>query len=151
MSIKLLGEVIAFDPITSKIQININFLDLDARQEIETLLKEKNLISLIIAKAYKSKKTTPQLKRYYAMITRILVAMEIFPSAENIKTFDEEVVKRKIANCEYLEIGEERIPVIKSKRDWEKEEMKEIMEKIQDRYSYLNINWENEDWYKEED
>lgn len=148
---KIIGKIISFDPIKDLLVIKTNFIDIETQKELEDFISSDKNTAISINKFYRELKTYSQLKRYHAMCKTILIKLGVYPTAENVKTFDEEIVKRKIAKCEKTVIGGEEVPTVRSKADWGKEEIKEIMEKIQDRYAYLKIDWNSYDWYNQDE
>ena len=139
---RFLGEVINFDPKNNIVSIKIDFLDPDRQQIIEDFLISKKAFSFCFRKAFRRLKTYPQLKRYYALLKKILIKCDIFPSAENIKTLDMDTKKRSLP-CEYLYLDETiKLPIPPpSKADMSIEELNTLMLWVEEAYSYLNIDW----------
>lgn len=146
MNEKFICKLVSFDPISKNLVIKADFLNIQQRELLEQLVLSNQVFTFSFSKPFRQKKTFPQLKRYFAMLTLILTKMKIFPDAKSIKAFDEEVVKKTIAQCDFIEIENKKIPIVRSKSEWGKEEIKDIMDKLAERYSYLGIDWSKEYW-----
>lgn len=137
---KFLGRVYSYDPIQNNIIIHIDFIDPDQQAIIEQLNEDQSMFSFWFKKPYRPGKMYYQLKYYFSMLKKILIKFNIFPSAKNIKTFDEDI-KRTSLKCEMLQIDDKQIPVIPSKADLSFEAMDNLNKIVESRYAkFLDSN-----------
>ena len=130
---KMLGKIVGLDIPNSRVTIEIDFFDPDKQEMLEGFLKSKELITFGFWKAFKSNKTYKQLKFYYKLIHIVLQALGIYPNADNVKAFDDEI-KRRVFNCEILEIYDKKIPLLPSKSVMSIEDLNKMIKFIIDNY-----------------
>lgn len=149
MSVKFLGKIVDYNPETDVISIKLDFVSPEKQEAIEDIVKNEKSFTFWFTKPFRRMKTYPQLRRYFWCIKRILIALDIFPSAEKVKTMDNHF-KRTICDCDYVEFTEEgedgnieirKIPIVPSKADMTVEQLSYLIGEIQDRYE-SKVDWE---------
>lgn len=128
--IKLIGNIIKFNPDTNELTYKVGFLTPEKLEAIEQILQDKeNPTSIIIKKGGVKEKTYPQLKKYFHLLKEILKQKDIPLMASNIKTLDTHI-KKSMLRCEILYFEGKRIPIIPSKADLSVEQMSTLIQDI---------------------
>jgi hypothetical protein len=127
---RFLGHILKYDPINQILIIKCDFLDTEKQKVLEGLAQVK---------------TYPQLKKYYKLLSSILVKLEIFPDSDTISAFDEEIKKHALS-CQELIIYDKGIPIIPSKASMSVEEMSYLIQYVLDTYGDLISDEEHQNY-----
>jgi hypothetical protein len=130
---RFLGKIIDYDAKLNTLIIKVDFLTPDKQAIIENLFKDRQEFTFWFSKPFRKLKTYPQLKKYFALIKKILIKSEIYPDAEVVKTLDIEI-KKSVLPCKQLEINEHVIPIVPSKADLDVDTMAYLIQEVIDRY-----------------
>ena len=133
---KMLGKVVSLDIPNSRVTLEIDFFDPDKQEMLEGFLKSKELITFGFWKAFKQTKTYAQLKKYYKIIHTVLQKLGIYPDSEKVKALDDEI-KKRVFNCETLELFDQKVPLLPSKANMSWEDMSKMIQYVSDAYSIL--------------
>lgn len=133
MDIKLLSKVVDFNSTNKTVTLKLNFLDSEQLSVIEDLKSSSDLITLRFTKPYKEKKTHKQLKAYFRLLDIILQKKKVISNSKNIKALDK-YIKENLVECEIVEIDGKGIPLPRSKADFSKEEMAELISRLLEIY-----------------
>jgi hypothetical protein len=142
---RFLGHILKYDPINQILIIKCDFLDTEKQKVLEGLAQVKDLFSFCFKKPYRKEKTYPQLKKYYKLLSSILVKLEIFPDSDTISAFDEEIKKHALS-CQELIIYDKGIPIIPSKASMSVEEMSYLIQYVLDTYGDLISDEEHQNY-----
>jgi len=135
------GEITYFDPVSNKATLKLDWMTPDKQLMIEDSLKEKVLIK--IKRPERKLKEYHQLKYYYKCLKKILMKVGVSPTGKNMSSFDFEI-KKSLWGADIVKIGDKEIPFVKSKKNSSKEEMDELIERVKETYSELNIDFDSE-------
>ena len=133
---KFLAKAVYFNHEKNQLTLKLDFLMPEQLEIIEKLIIEKSNFSFSLGKPFRRLKTYAQLKKYYATINEILYKLNIIPTSEIVKAFDEEF-KKTCFPASHIQICEQKIPIIKSKADMTVEELSFMIEQLYNVYGEL--------------
>ena len=133
---KLLGRVVALDSIKRRVTIEVDFFDPDKQEMIETYLKSQEEITFGFWKPFRRMKSHAQLKKYYLLIHKLLNKLGVYPNSDAVKALDDEI-KKRVFNCDIMEVFDKKIPLVPSKANMSVEEMNLMIKFIVDNYGIV--------------
>ena len=133
---RFLGRILQYNSSTNILSLKVDFLDFDKQKALEEIFNDNKLMSFCFKKAYRKNKTYEQLKKYYKMINIILSKLDIYPDADIVKAFDEEVKKNAISYKSMI-IHDKEIPLIPSKADMSTDELSNLIQYLYNTYGEL--------------
>ncbi|HPJ86732.1 MAG TPA: hypothetical protein PLU55_01325 [Candidatus Pacearchaeota archaeon] len=140
---RFLGHILNYDCEKDIITIKVDFLDMEKQEIIEQIAKEKTIFSFCFSRPFRKSKAYYQLKYYFKLLKQIVIGFGVTPSSEVIKSLDNEHKKRCFPS-QNIDLGNQVIPVVKSKADMTFEEMKYLTDELKDTYSEILIQEEFE-------
>jgi len=140
---RFLGRIYSYNPINNTIVLKADFIDIEQQEILQTLAMDQNIFTFSFKKPYKESKKYHQLKYYYGMLKKILVALEINPDTENMRALDE-TIKKTCLKCDTIDIDGQIIPLIPSKADMDFDTMELLNKTVEERYSKFLGNSEGE-------
>lgn len=151
MTIKLLGKIISFNPVTNEIMLKLSFISPEIQSYIEDILTDEEQKPFKIS--FNSNKrlsiTYKQQKQFFVDLTKILLAMDIYPDSEHKKAYYEHL-KESLFPVKYVNFGDKEIPLPPSSlMDLTIDEANEVIQKnreIHDKLSNIGqikkIDWD---------
>lgn len=141
---RFLGHILSFNPETNILSIKVDFLDPEKQEIIEKIAIEKSVFSFWFTRPFTKSKTYKQLRYYFRLLKKIVVGFGVQPTAEVIKALDIEHKKRCFP-AQNIDLGNQIIPVVKSKADMSLEEMIYLITELKETYAELLKDEETED------
>lgn len=138
---RFLGHILSYDCEKDIIILKADFLDMEKQEIIEQIAKEQTVFSFCFTRPFKKSKTYSQLKYYFKLLKQIVIGFGVTPSSEVIKSLDNEHKKRCFP-AQNIDLGNQVIPVVKSKADMTFEEMQYLTEELKETYSEILIQEE---------
>lgn len=139
---RMLGHIVSLDIPKRRVTIEVDFFDPDKQEILEGLLKSKEPFSFSFWKPFRESKTYAQLKKYYKLLHTLLQKLRIYPDSDKVKALDREV-KKRVFNCEMLELFGQRVPLLPSKANMSWEDMSKMIQYIVVTYEVV-LETENE-------
>ena len=133
---KLMGRVVALDSVKRRVTIEVDFFDPDKQEMIETYLKTQEEITFGFFKPLRRMKSYAQLKKYYLLIHKLLSKLGVYPNSDAVKALDEEI-KKRVFNCDVMEMFGQKIPLVPSKANMSIEDMNLMIKFIVDNYGIV--------------
>ena len=133
---RFLGRILRYDPETNVLSIKVDFVTPEKQAVLEQIMKDNKSFSFSFRKPFRKQKTYEQLKKYFKMLSNILIKLDIASDAENVKAFDESV-KRRAFDCQTLHIMDQEIPLLPSKAEMSVEEMMYLIQYVDENYGAL--------------
>jgi hypothetical protein len=164
MSLPLLGKIVNYDPKEDLIIIKASFLDDEQRKLLERAYESKQLLKIVIKFRIRVLKTYEQLTRFFAMMKAIILGVGEEPTSQNVEN-----VRKNYVVSKYVEhVGNENLDILekvnnasstpesfdvhrsipRSLATFSKEELHELMERIEQDYPEIFCNeelWNYED------
>lgn len=146
------GKIQSFDTTHNLVTIRASFLTPEEHEGLQHIIESGKIQKISSKDLRKKSMTYDQQKKFFVDICKILLFFKIDPNPENKRALYEQE-KRACFPITYLELAGERIPSIPSITDLSLEELNYAIEKLEERYSDLGVNFhiELEDTEKEDE
>jgi len=149
--IDVLGSLLHYDSKTMTATFRFDFVDNNLIEQIENLLQHKTPIKLTFKKVkpFRSK-TYQQQKKFWVDIHKILKALDIQETKENLDQFysfiKNNIFPAKKSYVGYNSNGNKVFSVYAPEmKDLSVEEMAKVIEDLHTYYSYLKIDWDKKE------
>jgi hypothetical protein len=133
---RILGHIVNLDIVKRRVTIEVDFFDPDKQEILESFLKSKEHFSFSFWKPFRQSKSIQQLRKYYLCLHKLLNKLGIYPDSDKVKAIDSEI-KKRVFNCETLELLGQTVPLLPSKADMSWEDMYKMIQYIYDNYGVL--------------
>jgi hypothetical protein len=130
---RFIGRVYNYNPVNNTIVLKADFIDIEQQEILQALATDQNIFTFSFKKPYKESKKYHQLKHYFSMLKKILIALEIEPDSTNMRAIDESI-KKTCLKCETIDIDGQIIPLIPSKAEMDFETMELLNKTVEERY-----------------
>ena len=129
-----------YNPETCELTIRVDFITPEMQGELEDAVKEGKSNKFTHKVFKKAGKSYEQQKFYYALLREILIKSDIMPFKENMEILDEEI-RLELFPVDVVDFGDRQVPRPLRMKEMSHRQMARVIERVLERYSYLNINF----------
>lgn len=138
---KLLSKIINFNPVKSEVTFKILYLNEDIISSLLELSNKNSLCKLEISQTrYKEKTKDSTRRRWFQLLSKILIDKGIPVSQDTLRAFHE-TMKESYFDVEKFEIEGREVIVVPSINSISDEKVKIACDEIIDRYSKIGIDF----------
>jgi len=148
---RYLGQGVRYDVYKNEVTFKLSFLNVDKMQFLEDMITSGKDLVIEITEQKRRSKSNAQLRRYHGMLKSVLVAEKIRPTPKRVKGLDT-YVKENLIECDTIDFEEgfdengepiiRRIILPPSKANMSIEELNDLMNRVEEKFSHLNIDWQ---------
>ena len=138
---KILSKLINFNPVKSEITFKVLYLTEDIISDLLQLSDKQKLCKLEIKESnYKEKTKDSSRRRWFQLLSKILIDKGVPVSQDTLKAFHE-TMKESYFDVEKFEIEGREIIVVPSINSIDDEKVRQACEGIIDRYSKIGVDF----------
>lgn len=138
---KLLSKLIRFDPSKSEITFKVLYVTEEIISDLLQLSNNQNLVKLDIKQTrYKEKTKDSSRRRWFQLLSKILIDKGIPVSQDTLRAFHE-TMKESYFDVQKFEIEGREIVVVPSINSIDDEKVIQACEEIIDRYSKIGVDF----------
>lgn len=124
----------------SEITLSTKFMSPDQIQTLIDFINEDKYIKIKVSLIKQLSKSYKQLQKYYADINKILSAIGVEITKDNVQTIDYEL-KKSVMDCEVKIVDGKPFIIVPSKSNMTVEQMNYLIQKLEETYSFLGIDF----------
>ncbi len=124
----------------SEITLSTKFMSPDQIQTLIDFINEDKYIKIKVSLIKQLSKSYKQLQKYYADINKILSAIGVEITKDNVQTIDYEL-KKSVMDCEVKIVDGKPFIIVPSKSNMTVEQMNYLIHKLEETYSFLGIDF----------
>jgi hypothetical protein len=138
---KVLSKLINYNPVKSEITFKLLYVNEDIIKNLLELSNQEKLCKLEIKESrYKEKTKDSSRRRWFQLLSKILIDKGIPVSQDNLQAFHE-TMKESYFDVEKFEIEGKEIIVVPSINSIDDEVVRKACESIIDRYSKIGVDF----------
>lgn len=124
----------------SEVTLSTKFMSPDQIQTLIDFINEDKYIKIKVSLIKQLSKSYKQLQKYYADINKILLAIGVEVTKDNVQTIDYEL-KKSVMDCEVKIVDGKPFIIVPSKSNMTVEQMNYLIQKLEETYSFLGIDF----------
>lgn len=124
----------------SEVTLSTKFMSPDQVQTLIDFINEDKYIKIKVSLIKQLSKSYKQLQKYYADINKILSAIGVEITKDNVQTIDYEL-KKSVMDCEVKIVDGKPFIIVPSKSNMTVEQMNYLIQKLEETYSFLGIDF----------
>ena len=124
----------------SEVTLYTKFMSPDQIQTLIDFINEDKYIKIKVSLIKQLSKSYRQLQKYYADINKILSAIGVEITKDNVQTIDYEL-KKSVMDCEVKIVDGKPFIIVPSKSNMTVEQMNYLIQKLEETYSFLGIDF----------
>lgn len=140
---EFIGKLHRYNPETNILEIKVSFMTPDKHKVLEDQIVNTKMKKIKIIGGVESNVTYLQQKGYYKLIDNIMKGLKITTTSDNRMEFDE-MVRQELFPTKEITLGDEITYRPKRMKEMSQREMSLVINRIINRYDFLDIKLQND-------